>query len=186
MIQNEDSFYYNLSEAELIKASCDGDDISFSYLVDRHQKTLMNFLMSMNVSFIEAEDISQDVWVKIYDFRFKYVEKAKFTTFLYEVAKKKVIDDYRKKTRFGNFMSLFKRHKQTMKVQLEQELLNGNVHQIEISEKLNDLSAPFKEVLILRFYEGLSYQEISDLLSIPLGTVKSRMNKALQAMRDSK
>jgi len=185
-MQNEDSFYLNLSEAELIKASCDGDDISFSYLVDRHQKTLMNFLISMNVSFIEAEDISQDVWVKIYDFRFKYVEKAKFTTFLYDVAKKKVIDAYRKKTRFGNFISLFKGHKQAMNVQLEKEQLNDKVHQVEIEDKLNSLSAPFKEVLVLRFYEGLSYQEISDLLRIPLGTVKSRMNKALQAMKESK
>jgi RNA polymerase sigma-70 factor (ECF subfamily) len=158
---------------------------AFSELVDRHQKTLMNFLMSMGVIPHELDDVSQEVWMKIYDYRQRYQEQAKFTTFMYMVAKHKVIDGHRKKKRWQNVLQLFRLERAHIGEQHERSQVSRyETQQSDPEHLLSNLSEKFREVVVLKHKEGLSLQAISELLDVPLGTVKSRLHKAMLQLKE--
>lgn len=170
------------SDADLIKMCCSGQIEAFSILVNRYQGTLMNFLRSMNVKPHDLDDLAQEVWIKVYDYRFKYQNHAKFSTFLYMIAKQKVIDVHRKAKRWKKFTDIFCpyiQHKEKQRVQ--QELQKHRETDIELL--MDRLSNEHREVIILRTQEKMSYQEISELLNVPIGTVKSRMHKAIKNLK---
>lgn len=174
-----------VSDLELIQQSLKGQKEAFSQLVDRHQKTLMNFLRSMDVKPLDIDDLSQDIWMKLYDYRSRYEAKAKFSTFLYQVAKMKVIDEHRRKKRWFTALSGFSETKNYDREQAERRALIPDVKEKSTDSYLNQLGCEAREVLVLRFDEDLSYQEISELLDIPLGTVKSRIHSALKKLKES-
>jgi len=142
----------------------------------------MNFLRSMNVPSHELDDFTQEIWIKVYEYRFKYQENAKFSTFLYLLAKQKVIDAARKNKKWSMFkercLNFFE---QTQAQTLRQTDLEK--HQIESELLLQQLPHEQREVVILRTQAEMSYAEIAELMQLPLGTIKSRMHNALENMR---
>jgi RNA polymerase sigma-70 factor (ECF subfamily) len=172
------------SDLELIQQSLQGKEEAFSQLVDRHQTTLVNFLKSMDVKLIEIDDLCQDIWIKLYDYRSRYEAKAKFSTFLYQVAKMKVIDEHRKKKRWFRVLEGFSQTKILDREQEERRNFSQIEHEKSMETYMSILGREAKEVLVLRFEEDMSYQEIGELLNIPLGTVKSRIHTALKKMKE--
>lgn len=174
----------DVSDLELIQQSLRGEKEAFSELVDRYQKTLVNFLKSMDVKSFEIDDLSQEIWIKLYDYRSKYEPKAKFSTFLYQVAKMKVIDEHRKRKRWFRVLDGFFQMKSLAEEQAERKALAFAENEKSSDFYLDQLGKESKEVLVLRFDENLSYQEISELLLIPLGTVKSRIHSAIKKLKE--
>lgn len=136
----------------------------------------------MNVPSHELDDFTQEIWIKVYEYRFKYQENAKFSTFLYLLAKQKVIDAARKNKKWSMFkercLNFFE---QTQAQTLRQTDLEK--HQIESELLLQQLPHEQREVVILRTQAEMSYAEIAELMQLPLGTIKSRMHNALENMR---
>ena len=166
-------------DIQLMLETAGGSDTAFATLIQRHQNGLLNFFVRMGV-YNDGEDLVQETFVRVYKARERYRPTAKFTTFLYVVARHVWADRGRK-------MKQPKRLEESLKTDLE---ISGGVTSpvsqdgMDVQEALNRLSPKLREVLVLNVYQGLRYQEVADVLEIPLGTVKSRINLALQELKE--
>ena len=180
---------------ELVSLCKKGDVDSFEVLVKKHQKRMFNIAYRMIGNYEEACEIVQDAFVSAYRNMKGFKGKSKFSTWLYTIV-----------------MNLSKNRLKRLKTQLHREQFSldnpvlTNDGQIKVEpassdpsalEKLekrdvqqkvqgciNSLDDEFREVLILRDIQGFSYGEISDLLKAPEGTVKSRLFRAREALKD--
>ena len=130
-------------------------------------------------AYSDAEDLVQETFVRLYRGRVRYRPTARFTTFLYVLARHAWADHGRRAWR-----------RDRLETGLEAEAAitdrGGDpaaANRLDVQAALDRLSPKLKEVLVLNVYQGLRYQDIADGLGIPLGTVKSRINLALQELR---
>jgi RNA polymerase sigma-70 factor (ECF subfamily) len=127
----------------------------------------------------DAEDLVQETFVRVYKARERYRPAAKFSTFLYVLARNVWADRGRK-------AKMHQRLAASLKTDAE---IGGGVtlpasqDEADVQAALNRLSPKLREVIVLNVYQGMPYQDIADVLEIPLGTVKSRINFALQELR---
>jgi RNA polymerase sigma-70 factor (ECF subfamily) len=166
------------ADIRLMLETAAGSELAFTELIHRHQSGLLNFFARMGV-YNDAEDLVQETFIRVYKARGRYRPSAKFTTFLYLLARHVWADRGRK-------AKMHKRLEESLKT--DAELGSGVVLPVspegmDVQAALNRLSPKLREVLVLNVYQGLQYQEIADVLEIPLGTVKSRINLALQELR---
>ncbi len=165
-------------DVQLMLETAAGSEAAFVQLVQRHQNGLLNFFVRMGV-YNDAEDLVQETFVRVYKVRQKYRPAAKFTTFLYVLARHVWADRGRK-------AKMHQRLEASLKTDAE---IGGGVTYpasqdgADVQAALDRLSPKLREVIVLNVYQGLPYQEIADVLEIPLGTVKSRINFALQELR---
>ena len=130
-----------------------------------------------------AEDIVQDTMLKLYQKKHYYKEIAKFSTWIYTIAKNLAYTELRrKKRRKVTLLSQMTRDEKNYDLpsnqpEIGQEIQNEFVHNL-IQAAIQDLPDHFRTIIILRDIEELSYEEISSILDVPLGTVKSRINRA--------
>lgn len=156
-----------------------GSEAAFSELVRRHQNPLLNFFARMG-ALSDCEDLMQETFVRLFHYRQRYRPAARFTTFLYHLARNVWADRGRKIIRLERLSAEFKN---------EVEIANQRVpdrpgEAVDIERALDRLSPKLREVIVLNIYQGLRYQEVADVLEIPLGTVKSRINLALAALKE--
>lgn len=156
-----------------------GDERAFTALVRAHQQSLVNFFARMGAS-SDCEDLVQETFVRLFRYRQQYRPAARFTTFLYHLARNVWADRGRKIVRFERFAAAYENELQ----------IAGNTaperprDTADVGAALDRLSPKLREVIVLNIYQGLRYQEVADVLGIPLGTVKSRINLALTALKE--
>jgi RNA polymerase sigma-70 factor (ECF subfamily) len=154
----------------------------FAYLIDRYENKLYNYIRRItNIPPDEAEDVLQDVFIKVFRNLNDFDQDLKFSSWMYRIAHNQVISNFRKrKARAENYsIELSEGLIQTLAGNLDiekeadQKLLKEN-----IAKGLEKLDEKYREVLVLRFLEEKSYEEISDILRKPKGTVATLINKA--------
>jgi len=166
------------ADAEAMARVADGDMKAFEQIVTRHQKSLLNFFVRMGAQ-SECEDLVQNTFVRLYQFRDRYQPTAKFTTFLHVLAYR-VWADLGRKTMRREKLAVHLR----VAAETEETAASEPAPGLDVEAALDKLSPKLRDVVVLHFYQGLPYQEIADVLKIPLGTVKSRLNLAINALRD--
>lgn len=171
--------YESMPDAELMAQVRRGRRDAFLTLVRRHEKPLLNFFRNLGV-YNDAEDLAQDTFLRVYRYRKRYKPKAKFTTFLYLLARQVRIDMLRKLRRREELAGELREHAEAD----EAERRERREPETDVDELLQSLPDGMREVVVLNIYQGLRYQEISDVLDIPVGTVKSRMFHALRNMKE--
>jgi RNA polymerase sigma-70 factor, ECF subfamily len=154
-----------------------GDDASFQVLVERHQQKLLNFFVRMDVH-TDVEDLVQETFVRLYRNRVNYRPRAKFTTYLYTIARSVRIDRIRKDQRKVKLLVAYEEDQQ-----LEASNAPRSDRQIIVREAVQALPDKLRSCLVLSVYQGLKYHEISEVLDIPEGTVKSRMHQAMKELK---
>lgn len=166
-------------DVTLMEQAREGCRASFERLVRRHQQPLVNFFRRMGV-YNESEDLAQETFLRIYGARHRYQARARFTTYLYTVARRVWIDHLRKGVR-----------REALKEQLEAEWPDRDeggvgplVQRLDVRAALDRLPDKLRSVVVLNMYQGLKYDEIGAVLDIPTGTVKSRMFVALGRLKD--
>jgi len=157
----------------------DGRDDAFAHLVERHRRPLLNFFARMGAS-THAEDLAQETFIRLWNYRKKYKPSAKFTTFLYTLARHAWLDFVRRQIRFRLFAD---RYRAEMPVSGDGGI-GALRKRLDIQDALDRLSPKLREVLVLAVHQGLAYDEISAVLSIPVGTVKSRVFNALVVLQE--
>lgn len=166
-------------DVQLMLEAAAGSDIAFAELVRRHQNSLLNFFLRMGVH-NDAGDLVQETFVRVYKARSRYRPAAKFTTFLYVLARHVWADRGRK-------VKMLVRLEQSLKVDAEigdgRTTPPASTGGMDVQAALGRLSPKLREVIVMNVYQGLRYQEIAEVLEIPLGTVKSRLNLAVQELR---
>jgi RNA polymerase sigma-70 factor, ECF subfamily len=182
-------------DAELVSSCKKGGMEAFEVLVKKHQKSMLNIAYRMVGNYEDACEIVQDAFVSAYKSIKNFKEKASISTWLSTIV-----------------INLSRNHLKQMKIQRNREAFSiddpvltdeGKINvelgsnELSILEKLekkdiqqkvqgciNSLDNEFKEVLVLRDIQGFSYDEISDMLKMPEGTVKSRLSRARHALKD--
>lgn len=160
----------------LVRNDCED---AFRQLVVRHQRPLLNFFTRLGAS-SHGEDLAQDTFLRLWNYRKKYRPTAKFTTFLYALARHVWLDFVRRQVRFKSFSDRYRREVPAA--------TDGGLERLrrrlDIQAALDQLSPKLREVLVLAVHQGLAYDEIAAIVGIPVGTVKSRVFNALSALHE--
>lgn len=172
-----------------------GDYDAFQRLVELHTESLVSYFFFQSRDRQLAEDCSQDVWLKIFRAREDYRPRARFRTFLFRVARNHWIDRFRTQARRPGETSLEgDRHDEDAGGGPLDRLASGGddpetrVRRFDaartVARVLQRLPEEMREVYILAEVQELPYAEVADLLSIPVGTVKSRMFNAVRRLQE--
>ena len=170
------------TDEELISRFQNGDERAYVELVNRYKERLLNFVFQFLGDIEQAEDVVQDTMLRLYEKKHYYKEIAKFSTWLYTIARNLANTELRKKKRRKTtYLSQLSKERQfeipAIQDDVDQPLQNEYVND-RIQSAINNLSEHFKVVIILRDIQELSYEEISNIVEVPLGTIKSRINRA--------
>ena len=173
---------FELSDEILIKKFQDGDVGAYNQLVFRFKDRLLNFIYRFVNDLDLAEDLVQDTLLKLYTHKDSYREIAKFSTWLYTIAANLARTELRKKKRRKTFSvtELSREDREFIIVSSDvdpSEDLSSQNFERNIQLALAELPDDFKTIIILRDIQELSYDEISKIVDVPLGTVKSRINR---------
>lgn len=181
-------------DAALLLALKGGEFAAFSALVDRHQRSLINFFYHLCWDRQASEDCAQEVFLRLYSHLDTYEPQAKFTTFFYRIARNLWIDRIRTIAVHGRPLSLESTGGGRQGPSLQDrvpsrslgpsELLVRGEQQEALRRAIDRLPEEQKAVVILGEIQGMKYQDISAILDIPVGTVKSRMHTAMEKLKD--
>ena len=171
------------TDEQLIARFQSGDERAYIELVNRFRDRLINFVYPFLGNLEQAEDVVQDTMLKLYEKKHYYREIAKFSTWIYTIARNLANTELRKrKRRKTTYISRMTREERQYEIPAVQPDLNQNIQNEFIRERINEaikeLPEHFKTVIILRDIQELSYDDISNIVGVPLGTVKSRINRA--------
>jgi RNA polymerase sigma-70 factor (ECF subfamily) len=170
------------SDEDLIERFQKGDLYAFDLIVKRYKDQLLNFIYRFVGSQEEAEDIVQETFLRVYRKRKAYKRIAKFSTWIYTIAGNLARTELRRRKRRKLF-SVTDMGYEDRDYEISDEGYNpenqvdGIIQEEIIQKEINDLSPKFREVIILRDVQELSYEEISKIIDVPIGTVKSRVNR---------
>lgn len=163
------------------------DQEYFLCIVKRYELKIFNYIRRIsNVSHEEAEDVLQNVFIKVYRNINDFDTDLKFSSWIYRIAHNEVIDNFRKNKARPQTNDL-DMNDDRIKVlasefDIEKEIDKKHL-KIIINNALNELDVKFKEILVLKFLEEKDYNEISDIIKKPKGTVASRINKAKEELK---
>ena len=166
---------------DLLRKVQAGDMVAFSDLVDRYRDRLMNVIGRMAISREEAEDIVQEAFVRVYQHRNSFDFKHCFSTWLYTIALNLARNELRRKKRY-KFVDIFDLQNKEVEVAVEAKIPSNVGPAIE--QAVASLPEKYKTAFMLRDVEEVSYEEIARILSVPLGTVNSRVKRARSILRD--
>lgn len=175
-----------LSDTDLVKLVLK-DQENFSYLIKRYQSKLLRYIRRISGLNIEdAEDVLQDVFIKVYQNLNSFDTSLKFSSWIYRITHNQVISNFRKK------------QARPQEISGDNELILNNIvsdldmgrdidlgyARENIDKILNSLDIKYREVLVLKFLEEKEYKEISDILKKPMGTVATLLNRAKKQFRE--
>lgn len=175
--------YEKLTDEEVIKKFQQGDLVAFDVVVARYKEQLINYVYTFVGDKSDSEDIVQDTFVKIYRFRQSYKNIAKFSTWIYTVAGNLAKSELRKRKRQQLYpiSSLNNGDKEFEAVETRinsDEMTDSSVKKDLIKKAIKTLPEHYQDVIRMREIENLSYEEIAALTKLPIGTVRSRINRA--------
>jgi len=175
----------NTDEELVVKAI--GDIVFFEQLIERYEGRLTRYILRLsNISHEEAEDILQEVFVKAWRNLYGYDSKCKFSTWIYSIARNESISQFRKrKSRIGDMQQVNNEIFTEIPDKFDlAEHIDKKLRAKTVKKTINKLPIKYKEILILKYYEDLSYDEISDILKKPSGTVATLLNRAKKAFKN--
>jgi RNA polymerase sigma-70 factor (ECF subfamily) len=174
---------YQYTDEELIASFQNGNEQAYIELVRRYRNRLMTFVFRFVGDMESSEDIVQDTMIKVYTHKHYYKEIAKFSTWIYTIAGNLAKTELRKRKRrkvtLLSQMNTDDRKYEIPSTELQSEdIVQGEYTERYIQKAILQLPLHFRTVVILRDIQELSYEEISNIVNVPLGTVKSRINRA--------
>jgi RNA polymerase sigma-70 factor (ECF subfamily) len=178
------------SDSELIKQYFKGDELALDILVKRYFKQVFFFAKTYVKNSAEAEDITQEVFVKAWKNLNKFEHEKKFKTWLFQITKNTSIDVLRKHKNFIDPQALDEKQmadnleRIADKAPLPEELFQTAEFSQKLEEALSGLPEIYKTVVVLHLQHGLTFQEISEVLEQSINTIKSRYRRALLMIRE--
>jgi len=172
-------------ERFLIRRLREGDRSVLGDLVDRHGEDLMQYLLSITGNRETAEDIFQETWVRVMEKISRFDPVRSFAPWLFRIARNKAFDHLRWRKRWRLFG--FDRGEPEVRLEPERSTpdFSDRIIAKETADRLLDRLEPiYREIIGLRYYRERSYGEIAEICDLPMGTVKSRLKRALDRLAD--
>lgn len=175
--------YRQTDDNELIKASIDGDRLAFEEIVNRYQKMVARTVKGMLGDLVFAEDIGQEVFIKLYHSLSEFRGEAKLSTYIQKIAINLTLNEIKRRKRYFTMFS------QTA----NNEMYEYDVPEHDTEEKrdvseivnkaLMNLEPKFRIIVAMRMLQGYSTKETAEILELPLGTVLSRLSRAQEQLK---
>ena len=179
----------SLNDVELIAKAISGREDGFEELVRRYQRPITNYVFRMLNDYDASLDVTQEVFIKVYNSLERYSSEYKFSTWLYRIAHNAAIDYIRRRS--PNQQSIETETKDgSFQLQIESPQPNPEQERersewrAEIETVVKCLPSVYRELILLRHAQDLSYDEIAEITNLPLGTVKNRLFRAREMMRE--
>jgi RNA polymerase sigma-70 factor (ECF subfamily) len=156
-----------------------------------HMDALYNFAFHLTYDEDDANDLVQETYMKAYRFANSYVEGTNAKAWLFKILKNAFINEYRKKSKQPNkvdYEEIVSYHDQEdvqligtldLREEIFQDMLGD-----EVTKAINTLPVDFRTVILLCDIEGFTYEEIAKIIDIPIGTVRSRLHRARQMLKE--
>jgi len=176
--------YSSSDELELVKSSIEGDKNAFGEIVTRYQGMVARTVKGMLGDSVFAEDIGQEVFIKLYYSLSEFRGEAKLSTYIQRIAVNLTLNEIKRRKRFFSMFS---------------QKGNADMHEFEVvdydheeqtdakeivNKALMKLEPRFRIILTMRMLQGYSTKETAEILGLPLGTVLSRLSRAQEQLRD--
>jgi RNA polymerase sigma-70 factor (ECF subfamily) len=161
---------------EIVQQCKNGNYEAWNMIVDRYAKTIYNLALNFFNNREDAEDITQDVFLKVYNNIDKFREDKSFNSWLVKLSTNYCIDHWRKSKRSAKRVDLSDDLMKTEHTPEDSAVKEYDV--ANLRNKMSDLDPDLRLLLIMRDIQNHSYQEIAEILNLPLGTIKSRINRA--------
>lgn len=178
-----------LTDVELVVSALKGGDNEFEELVQRYQRPIHSYVSRMLNDYEAALDVTQEVFIKVFNSLSRYSSEYKFSTWLYRIAHNAAIDHMRRNS--GNLQSIETETADgAYELQIESSLPSPELEQersewrSEIEAVVKCLPSVYRELILLRHSQDMSYDEIAEITGLPLGTVKNRLFRAREMMRE--
>ena len=179
-------FAEGIGDAECVRRVQQGDTDSFEVLVRRHEKAIFNLIYRLLGNYDEAAEVAQEVFLSAFKSIHQFRGEANFSTWLYRIGLNHA------STRRKSLQSSQQRH---IPLDGTEVIADGavdpakNVEHKEIQQRvqqaLNSLDPEDARIVLLRDLQDIPYEDLAEMLDIPVGTVKSRLHRARQALKTS-
>ncbi len=179
-----------LDDRALVARVLEGDRDRFTELVRRYEKRVVNYVYRITHRYEEAHDLAQDIFVKVYLALDRYDSKYQFSTWLFRIAQNAAIDVLRKKT----ISEVPLARPSEDEPQKEREFADPGVSPYRalknkqlaaaIEKAVENLPVDYRELIQLRHFAELSYEEIATMKKLPLGTVKNKLFRARNLLKE--
>jgi RNA polymerase sigma-70 factor (ECF subfamily) len=176
--------YRQTDENELIKASINGDKFAFSEIMDRYRKLVARTVKGMLGDSVFAEDIGQEVFIKLYHSLPEFRGEAKLSTYIQKIAINLTLNEIKRRKRF---FSMFSQKGNSEMYEFEVADVD-NQEKREATDIVNralmSLDPKFRIIVSMRMLQGYSTKETAEILNLPLGTVLSRLSRAQEQLKE--
>jgi RNA polymerase sigma-70 factor (ECF subfamily) len=180
--------FSSAADRDLVASAAGGLEGGFEELVKRYQRPISAYVYRMVGDYDSALDLTQEIFIKIYGSLSRYRPEFKFSTWIYKIAHNAAIDHLRRSS--GRERSLITgTENDQFDLPLESEGLSPEQQtereerRGEIETVVRSLPTAYRELIVLRHSQDLTYEEIVDVTGLPLGTVKNRLFRAREMMR---
>ena len=170
------------SDNDIVKDVLQGKAEAFRELVTRYKKAIFSLCFRMVQNNEEAEDLSQEVFIKVYQNLNKYDEAFKFSTWILKIATNTSIDYLRKKR--VDTIPLEDGIESKQDMASAESIYFHQDNKLVIERMIQELPEEYRLLIILYHQQGLSYKEISDNVNIPMSKVKNRLHRARNILKD--
>lgn len=178
-----------LTDGELIVGALRGRADGFEELVRRYQRPITSYVFRMLGDYEASLDVTQEVFIKVYNSLSKYSAEYKFSTWLYRIAHNAAVDHMRRNSVTPQSLEA-ENADGTYQIQIEsrgpspEKDRERSEWRTEIDAVVRCLPAAYRDLILLRHARDLSYDEIAEVTGLPLGTVKNRLFRAREMMRE--
>jgi RNA polymerase sigma-70 factor, ECF subfamily len=182
-----------MDDHALVAATREGDETAFQELVRRYRNPITNFVYRMLNDYDRAVDLAQETFVRVYMSSERYQANYSFSTYIYRIASNLAISDLRQRKRRRVVPMPFYSDQENGEVEVEfpdPRVVHPDQTMIEeerrqaVGRAIASLPDKYRAAVVLRDIEGKSYEEISAVLGLSDGTVKSRINRARNLLKE--
>lgn len=175
--------FRQLDESELVISVQKGNELAFAELIRRYRKQVARVVIGMLGDTPEADDVGQETFIRFWNSIDSYRYEAKVSTFLTRIAINLSINELRRRKRRNAWMSSIDDVRKQSLVAVDphnRKQIDDNEH---ITKALSEIDPDHRSVVILRLVQGYSTKETAELLNVPMGTVLSRLSRALEKLK---
>jgi RNA polymerase sigma-70 factor (ECF subfamily) len=169
-----------LPDLDLMRRVQEGEMVSYNTLVNRYKDRLFNVLYRMLSSEDEANDLLQETFLRVWQHKMSYDFRFAFSTWIYTIALNLARNELRRRKKI-KFLDIFD-FADKLPAKEEKKDTSANLKTL-LEAEMKRLPEKYKTAFLLRDVDSLSYEEIAQVLGVPLGTVKSRVNRARAILR---
>lgn len=178
-----------LTDVEVISGTVSGSRDGFEELVRRYQRPIISYVFRMLNDYDASLDVTQEVFIKVYNSLHKYSAEYKFSTWLYRIAHNAAIDHMRRNSVSSQSLEA-ENADGSYQLQIESRAPSPEQNRersewrTEIDAVIRCLPPSYRDLILLRHSKDMSYDEIAEITNLPLGTVKNRLFRAREMMRE--